>query len=142
MQIKFESVADLKMYLFLGRALLTVVSMKTKRHFTFAVHFVNGAYQVSFKTFNNNFDYLATLLKTDKGMLLRRSGRFGYKATPYIALKHLLGVALFNAEFPKNIEVYHYGKCGRCGRVITAPLSIKIGIGPECYKVLGIQGTM
>jgi hypothetical protein len=31
-------------------------------------------------------------------------------------------------------RVYHVGKCGRCGRPLTVPASIKSGIGPECAK--------
>ena len=31
-------------------------------------------------------------------------------------------------------EVFHNGHCGRCGRVLTVPESIRSGIGPECAK--------
>lgn len=30
------------------------------------------------------------------------------------------------------LEVYHVGKCGRCGRRLTVPESIKKGFGPDC----------
>lgn len=33
---------------------------------------------------------------------------------------------------PENIEVYHEGRCGRCGRRLTDPLSIESGLGPIC----------
>lgn len=35
---------------------------------------------------------------------------------------------------PKGIEVWHAGKCGRCGRKLTVPESIYTGIGPECAR--------
>jgi hypothetical protein len=31
--------------------------------------------------------------------------------------------------------LHHEGKCGRCGRRLTVPASIKEGIGPECIKM-------
>ena len=33
---------------------------------------------------------------------------------------------------PAGLEVWHEGKCGRCGRKLTVPESIASGIGPEC----------
>jgi len=35
---------------------------------------------------------------------------------------------------PENIEVWHEGKCLRCGRKLTVPESIESGYGPECIK--------
>jgi hypothetical protein len=32
-----------------------------------------------------------------------------------------------------EFEVWHEGKCGKCGRALT-PSSILTGIGPECSK--------
>lgn len=31
-----------------------------------------------------------------------------------------------------GIEVWHTGRCCRCGRMLTVPESITLGIGPEC----------
>lgn len=35
---------------------------------------------------------------------------------------------------PEGVEVWHEGRCGRCGRVLTVPESIERGIGPECAE--------
>src|ERR1019366_4832357 len=37
---------------------------------------------------------------------------------------------------PANLEVWHEGKCGRCGRKLTVPESIERGIGPECERLM------
>lgn len=29
-------------------------------------------------------------------------------------------------------KLYHAGRCGRCGRLLTVPESIRTGLGPEC----------
>jgi hypothetical protein len=31
-----------------------------------------------------------------------------------------------------GFDVHHSGRCGRCGRKLTVPESIKTGFGPEC----------
>lgn len=33
-----------------------------------------------------------------------------------------------------NIEIWHDGKCCRCGRKLTVPSSVQAGIGPECSQ--------
>lgn len=38
-------------------------------------------------------------------------------------------------ELPEQIEVWHEGRCGRCGRRLTVPESIANGLGPECIKL-------
>ena len=37
----------------------------------------------------------------------------------------------------KSLEIWHEGRCGRCGRKLTVPSSIESGIGPECASKLG-----
>lgn len=36
----------------------------------------------------------------------------------------------------KQLEVWHEGRCGRCGRLLTVPESVAHGIGPECAGLL------
>lgn len=37
---------------------------------------------------------------------------------------------------PENLEVWHEGCCGRCGRTLTVPESIESGYGPECIQMV------
>jgi hypothetical protein len=39
---------------------------------------------------------------------------------------------LSEGEMPPLTEIWHEGRCGRCGRKLTVPDSIAIGIGPDC----------
>lgn len=39
----------------------------------------------------------------------------------------------------EDVEVAHAGKCGRCGRLLTDPESIELGIGPVCRGALGVS---
>jgi hypothetical protein len=38
-----------------------------------------------------------------------------------------------NIESPQ-VTVYHAGTCGRCGRTLTTPESIRTGLGPVCVE--------
>lgn len=40
-------------------------------------------------------------------------------------------------KIPKDLAVYHEGKCGRCGRKLTVPESVSSGLGPICIKRVG-----
>lgn len=37
---------------------------------------------------------------------------------------------------PEQVEFWHSGKCGRCGRTLTVPASVASGIGPECERIM------
>lgn len=37
----------------------------------------------------------------------------------------------------KDAEIWHAGRCGRCGRQLTVPSSILTGLGPECAGKVG-----
>lgn len=37
-----------------------------------------------------------------------------------------------NPMTEKGFGLHHEGRCGKCGRVLTTPTSISLGIGPEC----------
>ncbi len=40
---------------------------------------------------------------------------------------------------PASIEIWHNGKCCRCGRTLTVPESIAAGIGPECERINNLK---
>lgn len=40
---------------------------------------------------------------------------------------------------PEGYSVRHVGKCGRCGRKLTDPVSIASGIGPDCAKLIDAE---
>lgn len=39
-------------------------------------------------------------------------------------------------ELPRQVTLYHQCRCARCGRRLTSPESIKLGIGKDCLKSL------
>lgn len=43
-----------------------------------------------------------------------------------------------SVELPEQVQFWHEGRCGHCGRRLTVPASINTGFGPDCAKKLGI----
>ncbi len=41
---------------------------------------------------------------------------------------------VLNGHMPDNVEVWHEGRCGRCGRTLTVESSIASGLGPVCAR--------
>lgn len=36
----------------------------------------------------------------------------------------------------EQLEVWHEGRCGRCGRKLTVPDSVRTGFGPDCAEMV------
>jgi hypothetical protein len=41
---------------------------------------------------------------------------------------------LSRGVMPTGLEIWHEGRCGKCGRKLTVPESIASGFGPECIQ--------
>jgi len=42
---------------------------------------------------------------------------------------------LLSGNLPESVEIWHEGRCGRCGRRLTVPESIATGFGPVCVNI-------
>lgn len=47
----------------------------------------------------------------------------------------ILKMMLLSGFTDDRVELYHEGVCSRCGRPLTNPESIEIGIGPKCREL-------
>jgi len=125
-----------------GKARLTLVSVKTGTRFTFRIKAKKVAkgeaptppWFVSVLTGRNNNDdytFLGTIF--EDGVTYRH----GRKSTVTSEASSAKGFAwawsfIAKGELPPGCEVWHEGKCGRCGLALTVPESIARGLGPEC----------
>lgn len=121
-----------------GNARLTLVSERTSTRFTFQLRASeNDAVRfVSVLTGADNeadFSFLGTIFVDG----------LGYRYSLRSSLQHDVPSARAWAWFWRHIaagrmapncEVWHEGRCGRCGRALTVPQSIATGLGPECAK--------
>lgn len=137
---KFSSVDNIKSFIFGGNATLTLESSKTGRWFTYRIRKIkkddNSPYFVSLLTGNNNeesYTYMGTIFNNN-GVLsfkLTKKTRITEDALSFKAFNFFFKL-LMNNKVHEDMNVYHHGICGRCGRKLTVPESLINGLGPEC----------
>jgi len=129
-------------FLYAGNATFTLRSLKTGMRYTYKVRVKKEDLDTPDPT------YFVNLLRgTDNTKdfaymgVLRNTGQFNITSASRMtrgapAVKALLwfldAMRGERAVLTGQLEVWHEGKCGRCGRLLTVPESVTRGIGPEC----------
>lgn len=124
-----------------GNARVTLVSGRTGTRFTYRiraskdgrVHFValldgpdNGA----------DYSFLGTIFP-DGAFRHGRKSRISRDA-PSAKAFDWVWRRLAADVTPDEVELWHEGRCGRCGRALTVPESLASGFGPECIQKVGV----
>lgn len=67
-------------------------------------------------------------------------GKKGNISPTEISIRSLMFVLnkLLRKEIVQYLDVFHVGKCGKCGKKLTTPESILTGLGPVCAKAIGV----
>jgi hypothetical protein len=127
----------LKQFALAGNATFTISNPKTNARLTFRVkqpkrEDMNKLRFVSVMTGPDNessYTFLGTIFPNG-AYFHGRNSKIKQTATSAIAFAWLWKHIDQAENLP--IEIRHAGKCGRCGRKLTVPRSIDLGIGPEC----------
>lgn len=138
--------ADLLRFAFGGNAKFTLVNTNTNTRLSFHLQTPRGKeapHFVRVLTGPDNWAFLGTIFDADRGIdsaTFRRSRKshVGQDAKSVKTISWLLALLKSRNPWPKGLAVYHSGTCGCCGRELTVPTSIRIGIGPVCAENLGI----
>lgn len=154
-------IADTRMartFALAGNAIFTMVSKRTGKRFTFKlsrpkdndnarpqqfgrvtrrpifVSVLSGPLNTS------DYAYLGQIWEDAEKLVYEvgRKSRVGRDA-PSQQAALWLAKALNNPALLDQADIYHAGRCGRCGRTLTVPSSIESGIGPECASRMGEQ---
>lgn len=116
-----------------GRAILTVENPKTGGRFTYRI-----------KAYGHNMWFVSVLSGPDNTADYRylgtiRGGTYRHGRKSKIAEDALSARAFAwlwdrvrRGRALDPVVVMHDGRCGRCGRVLTTPESVRTGIGPVC----------
>lgn len=136
-----------RQFIFAGKALFTIANRESGKRFTFKikqskrttenfwVSVLTGAdNESSYSTLGfakyqgdiRSSDFQHTAKEINPDALSAKSWRWFYWM-----LKEY-------HNFPENFEIWHEGRCGRCGKALTVPTSIRIGFGPDCAELLGL----
>lgn len=138
---QITDVEQVKRFVRAGNARFTLVSQKTGARFTFQVRKPEDAdvFFVRVLTGPSNEDaytFLGTI-KADGSYAHGMRSTIGQDAPSARAFRYFFDhVADGNLQ---NLEFWHEGRCGRCGRVLTVPGSIETGFGPDCAEAMGFQ---
>lgn len=125
--------SDALKFIFAGKSIFTFVNTITGNRFTFKVKQAKDSnlFFVSVLTGADVYTYIGTLI----------SGKYKHSAKSRISIDaqstKVFAYVIFNMvnnTLKDFIEIWHEGKCGKCGRTLTVPSSIINGIGPECIK--------
>jgi len=120
-------------FMFAGNSTATFVNTKTDNRFTFKLKQKKDSnlFFVSVLTSPDVYTYIGTVIngqfKHGKKSKITKDAQ-SLRVFEYV-FKNLL-----SASLPDFIEVWHEGRCGKCGRTLTVPSSIATGLGPECIK--------
>jgi hypothetical protein len=145
-----------RMFMLAGDAIFTVVSKKTATRFTFRLtrpdpEPVGTSPQygrprrvpIFVKVLagpqnDSDYTYLGQLWEDAEKFTysIGKKSRVGADAPSQKAAMWLASALNFPEKL-SQCEIWHEGRCGRCGRRLTVPSSIASGIGPECATKMG-----
>lgn len=130
-----------KEFIVAGKAIFTVSSLVTGNRYTYKIvrgketdKYPNPAYFVYFLTGPSNetdYTYLGVLDPNNGFTRLTKASKCTEDSAPVKAIRWIL-VRMWQNQDISQCEIRHEGNCGRCGRRLTVPESIDIGLGPEC----------
>ena len=135
---EFHDPAATVRFMVAGDAYVTLQSTRTGAHFTYRVYGLSvsphGAVShfVSVLTGPDSYTYLGCLYDAK----VYRHGKKSPIAADAPSAKAFAWtwVRLVSGFMPRDLAVYHEGRCGRCSRRLTDPVSISLGMGPTCRE--------
>jgi len=142
---------DSKAFILAGKAIFTALSEKTGTRFTYKVVKAKENHSTSKEVYfcsvltgsDNEADYkfFGSIIKNKSINSLNfkwstKSKGISPIAPSVLAFDFIINKLIVQNKTNNNLHIYHEGRCGRCGRLLTVPESIENGIGPECIKHL------
>ena len=144
---KFNGADASKAFIFAGNAVFTLRSAITGTRYTYKVTKAEkreghdnepDTFFVKYLTGPDNMsDYTYMGFIRNNTFSIGRKGVLTMDSGPVVALTYAL-THLVAGNIPQQLEIFHEGRCGRCGRRLTVPESVESGFGPECINLMGV----
>lgn len=136
-------------YILAGNAYFTLRSKKTGTRFTFRAGKPKKAQKNSedfwyLSLLNGpdneaNYTYAANMKRDALGLHVWHTSKTKVTAeAPSMVAFNWVMDSLMKNHLPTTLEIWHEGRCGRCGKKLTVPESVERGIGPECASKMGL----
>lgn len=138
----------IKDFIFAGKAIITIKNIENQNHFTFQINQCKDIIKndkdenirkqlwfVSVCRSYNEWLYIGLLNKKHNFIPSKKldSDTISIKTFQFI-LNHYV----YNNNYDKRVEFYHEGYCMKCGRLLTEPDSVKLGLGPFCRSLINL----
>lgn len=120
-------------FILAGKSIFTFLNPKTENRFTFKVkkHKTDDVFFVSVLTNPDVYQFIGSIKA--KSFFHSKKSKIS-KDSQSVKVFDYVFSALSRNTLSEFIEIWHEGKCAKCGRTLTVPASIESGFGPECSK--------
>ncbi len=128
--------ASARQYVLAGYAVVTFRNALTGNRFTYKVRRPDDDHPhfVSIRTASGDWSFMGTIFDGETYRHGKRT-EVVYDSKVAVTWRWLWDRI---DDLPPEIEVWHQGRCMRCGRRLTVPESIQTGYGPICSELLGV----
>ncbi len=134
---EIEQIGDIKNFVFAGSAIFTLESTLSGSWYTFKVEQSDKNDKMFFVSVlrgsdnTSSYTYLGLVINDE--FRLTKNSKYGEEASCYKAFNFFFK-DLMRMHIHSKLKFYHLGICSKCGRPLTTPESVKIGIGPICLS--------
>jgi hypothetical protein len=124
-----------------GRSIFTIDNGKGT-HYTFRIGRKDETqpYFVGLLTGPNNerdYTYLGIYNPDNHGVRLTQKSKYTEDSLPVKVIRWGIRQVVDSKPLPEGYRIQHEGSCCVCGRPLTDPESIELGIGPICREKTG-----
>jgi len=138
---KVTNTEDIKNFIFAGKAIFTIESQVTGVWYTYKLVKAKKNENLFFVNVlrgpdnESSYTYVGLVIKegTDLKFTLTKNSKYKFDAPCVVAFSFFFKNIVKNYIHPQ-MNFYHMGICGRCGKILTVPSSIELGLGPYCAK--------
>jgi len=126
--------AEVANFIFAGKALFTIKSQISGEHLTLKISKnkkIEGLYYVKVAYSYLEFNYIGCI-KIVNGRYLYYPKNESSFSKSVKTINWLIKILNSGVSIYPKADFLHHTKCCKCGRVLTEPLSITLGIGPKC----------
>jgi hypothetical protein len=123
-----------------GKAFVTFKNSETNNRYTYKIrvsrdkklYFVGVLYGSDNES---NYAYIGCIFNNGTEFRWTKGSKIN-ETDVRVKVFHYVFHHVMKGNLPECVEIWHEGKCARCGRTLTVPESIESGFGPECIRIM------
>ena len=133
-------------FIIAGKAIITVKNIDSGNHFTFSINQCKDIIEnkdgdkikkpLWFVSVCRGYDEWLYIGLINEKLEFIPSKKIDSETISIKSFKWIIKHYIHSNDYDKRLEFYHEGYCGKCGRMLTEPESIKCGFGPYCITTI------